>query len=77
MDKDNKRTESDNTDKKLHISDVMNGILNELNGKHIEYIKKYECSLYSVGDIDSMTIVYKEQLNAVEECIKIVKKYYP
>ena len=30
MDKDNKNTELDNTDKKLHISDVMNSILIDL-----------------------------------------------
>jgi hypothetical protein len=76
MNKDNKNTEVNDTDKKLHISDVMNSILNELNDKSIEYIKKYECSLYSVGEIDSMTMIYKEQSDAVEECIKIVKKYY-
>lgn len=30
MDKDNKKTELDNTDKKLHISDVMHSILVEM-----------------------------------------------
>jgi hypothetical protein len=31
MDKDNKSTQVDNIDKKLHISDVMNSLINELN----------------------------------------------
>lgn len=76
MNKDNKNTELDNTDKKLHISDVMNSILVEMlnemydigieEGGNIFY--NTECSC---GKDDRYEIVGKEK--HVE---MLLKKYY-
>ena len=54
MDKDNKKTELDNTDKKLHISDVMNSItLNKLEIWLINTLK------WDINDI----LIAREQKN--------------
>jgi len=45
MDKDNKNTELDNTDKKLHISDV---------SKQRELLIAYELKMYDNGGIHEM-----------------------
>ena len=54
MNKDNKNTEVDNTDKKLHISDVINSKLNEYykkrykaeqNFNNLYYPKRMESSI--------------------------------
>ena len=37
MDKDNRNTELDNTDKKLHISDVSDSLFKKLKSEMIEY----------------------------------------
>ena len=60
-----------NSNEKLHISDVMNGILNEL-----EELK----SMYKRWDDDkdsfiSMNGVYRHKASGIEDSIKIVKKY--
>ena len=63
MNKDNKNTELDNTDKKLHISDVMCSLLC-LIGILMKISKKGETDLlekmYKNGDIDNS--VYRKYL---------------
>jgi hypothetical protein len=48
MNKDNKNTEVDNTDKKLHISDVSDSLFDRLKEVIIEY-----CSLTDNSSIDT------------------------
>jgi hypothetical protein len=48
MNKDNKNTEVDNTDKKLHISDVSDSLFDRLKEVIIEY-----CSLTDDSSIDT------------------------
>lgn len=48
MNKDNKSIEIDNTDKKLHISDVSDGLFDELKKVMAEY-----CSLTDDNSIDN------------------------
>ena len=70
MEKDNKSTETDNTDKKLHIYDVMSSILNDLEYEKNNY---EEPSSYME---DEYYVRCKAKAEAFEEAINIVKKYY-
>ena len=72
MNKDNKNTEFDNTDKKLHISDVMKSILSELNDKKDLYIK-YNNDENSYTSLDNY---YRYAADGIKEAIKIVEKYF-
>lgn len=76
MNTDNKNTEHDNTDKKLHISDVIHSIFGEFHEMSVKYIKEYERELYKLGDIDKEKLyTNRVKSEAIEECIKVVKKY--
>ena len=76
MNKDNKNTEVDNTDKKLHISDVIHSIFGEYHEMSVKYIKEYERELYRMGDIDKEKLyTSRAKSEAIEECIKVLKKY--
>jgi hypothetical protein len=76
MNKDNKNTEVDSTDKKLHISDVIHSIFGEFHEMSVKYIKEYERELYRVGDIDKEKLyTNRAKSEAIEECIKVLKKY--
>ena len=69
MSKDNKNTELDNTDKKLHISDVRNSIQNRIQ-KHNEEISLYRKIIKS--NIDDTTTVkqYVELIRSEEISIR-------
>jgi hypothetical protein len=76
MEEVNKNTEVDNTDKKLHISDVIHSIFGEFHEMSVKYIKEYERELYRVGDIDKEKLyTNRAKSEAIEECIKVLKKY--
>lgn len=84
MNKDNKNTEVDNTDKKLHISDVIHSIFGEYHEMSVKYIKEYERELYRMSDIDKeklytqsliASFISRAKSEAIEECIKVLKKY--
>jgi len=71
MGKDNKKKKSGKSDKKLHISDVMNSILKELNQKKELYIEWD-------NDEDSFTSLnsyYKYKSDGIVEAMKIIEKY--
>jgi hypothetical protein len=76
MNKDNKRDELENMDKKLHISDVIHSIFGEYHEMSVKYIKEYERELYRIGDIDKEKLyTSRAKSEAIEECIKVLKKY--
>jgi hypothetical protein len=65
MDKDNKNSKLDNTDKKLHISDVSCrcSFINEISIKRVKELqglKKYARDQFSVGLIESQIKYWKE-----------------
>lgn len=71
MDKDNKSTEVDSTDKKLHISDVMNSILETL------YV---ELNISKKHEEDNMDVenngYYRGEVRGVEKCIDSVQEKF-
>ena len=71
MDKDNKSTELDNTDKKLHISDVMNSILIDLERLKNDHIEVRTESSYD----KSMKERMDGGISALEKAINVVKGY--
>jgi hypothetical protein len=73
MEKDNKNTELDNRDKKLHISDVMNCILNDLQIE-IDKAKEMENKCGSKGYFEGV-ISNQASIRGLESAVKIVKKY--
>jgi hypothetical protein len=76
MNKDNKNTEVNDIDKKLHISDVIHSIFGEYHEMSVKYIKEYERQLYRMGDIDKEKLyTSRAKSEAIEECIKVLKKY--
>jgi hypothetical protein len=76
MNKDNKNTELNDTDKKLHISDVIHSIFEEYHEMSVKHIKEYERELYRMGDIDKEKLyTSRAKSEAIEECIKVLKKY--
>jgi hypothetical protein len=71
MNKDNKNTELNNTDKKLHISDVMNSILTDL-----EKIKNDHIEVRSESSYDkSMKERMDGGISALDKAITVVKRY--
>lgn len=68
--------ENENNDKQCNIQNVIHSLFKEYDDLSKNYIKKYESCLYSVGEIDEMTKLWSAKSDAVEECIKILKKYY-
>ena len=64
MDKDNKNTELDNTDKKLHISDVMGSL-----SRFEKFFRNEHPTMFYQGDKMNKT----EILKLVEEFFKTVK----
>jgi len=76
MEEVNKNREVDNTDKKLHISDVIHSIFSEYHEMSVKYIKEYEREFYRIGDIDKEKLyTSKAKSEAIEECIKVLKKF--
>jgi len=64
MDKDNKNTKVDNTDKKLHISDVMGSL-----SRFEKFFRNEHPTMFYQGDKMNKT----EILKLVEEFLKTVK----
>jgi hypothetical protein len=71
MNKDNKSTELDNTDKKLHISDVMNTIISELEKWKDIHIEVRSESSYDKSMMERMT----GGILALEKAINVVKRH--
>ena len=77
MNKDNKRTEHDNTDKKLHISDVRNSIQERIK-KHEQDIQNSLDTIKQHGDwtkkIKQMTELIENSEIRISE-LKLVLEY--
>ena len=80
MNKDNKNTELDNTDKKLHISDVMVGILSYENVD--EFKNKLNAKMKLVFGVDDwidygkfdLIKYYGQEINEVEKIISYIDR---
>ena len=71
MDKDNMNTELENTDKKLHIYDVMNSILETL------YVELNISKQHEEDNIDvENNGYYNGNVRGIEKCIDSVKKKF-
>ena len=65
---------SEDGNEKLHLSDVMNSILNDLQSE-IDTAKKYENECSSKGYFEGV-ISNQASIRGLESAIRIVKKYY-
>jgi hypothetical protein len=65
---------SEDGNEKLHLSDVMNSILNDLQSE-IDTAKKYENECSSKGYFEGV-ISNQASIRGLESAIIIVKKYY-
>ena len=65
---------SEDGNEKLHLSDVMNSILNDLQSE-IDTAKKYENECSSKGCFEGV-ISNQASIRGMESAIRIVKKYY-
>ena len=80
MNKDNKNSELDNTDKKLHISDVMVSILTSENVD--EFKNKLNTKMKLVFGVDDwidygkfdLTKYYGQEINEVEKIISYIDR---
>jgi uncharacterized protein with von Willebrand factor type A (vWA) domain len=70
----NLEQKSDKSNEKLHISGVMNSILNDLKSE-IDTAKKYENECRSKGYFEGV-ISNQASIRGFESAIRIVKKYY-
>lgn len=80
MDKDNKSTELDNTDKKLHISDVMNSILNDYQDKLKDITTRIDSLEKIYHNLSHLKVkeynILKGKRTQLIECIEVIQKYY-
>ena len=70
MEEVNKNTELNNTDKKLHISDVMNSVLGDLE----KLVSKYDKTQKNAVDEFDDNVNYGK-VRALKEAIEVVKKH--
>jgi hypothetical protein len=72
MEEVNNNTELNDTDKKLHISDVMNSILNELDEREKSYTEKE----FNRKEYDFYTRQqFSSRADEIRRIMEIVKKY--
>ncbi len=76
MNKDNKNTELDNTDKKLHISDVRNSIQNRIQ-KHNEEISLYrkiiQSNIHDTTTVKQYVELIRSEEISIRECNMILE----
>lgn len=76
MDKDNKNTELDNTDKKLHISDVINSIQNRIQQHNVAISLYKETITLNINDTSKVRqygdLIRDEEI-AIRECQSILE----
>lgn len=73
MDKDNNNTELDNTDKKLHISDVSkrSQLKNELTALHIELNSRYGAYGHIEPSLEQQKVI-RDRIDEINEELKNV-----
>ena len=80
MDTENKNTELDNTDKKLHISDVMNSILNDYQDKLKNITEKIDTKKKIYHNLSHLKVkeynILKGKRTQLIECVEVIQKYY-
>lgn len=80
MDTENKNTELDNTDKKLHISDVMNSILNDYQDKLKNITEKIDSLEKIYHNLSHLKVkeynILKGKRTQLIECVEVIQKYY-
>ena len=76
----NKNTEVDSTDKKLHISDVMNSILNDYQDKLNNITTKIDSLEKIYHNLSHLKVkeynILKGKRTQLIDCIQVIQKYY-
>lgn len=80
MDTENKNTELDNTDKKLHISDVMSSILKDYQDKLKNITEKIDSLEKIYHNLSHLKVkeynILKGKRTQLIECVEVIQKYY-